>query len=140
MGTGAAAPPPGLRRECPECTGPNCSVRPALVHSALTCCRVSGSLASSSPIAKPSLLPWEPLAGRHPGGKSCMPSEKKEELVGQGSSMECPRPLCSPGTPSPACHGLSPLQYVSLWLMLPNTFLWKRRLHDHGRGGGEEVL
>ena len=55
-----------------------------------------------------------------------MPSEKKEEPVGQGSSMECPRPLCSPGTPSPACHGLSPLHYVSLWLMLPNTFLWKR--------------
>ena len=72
-----------------------------------------------------------------------MPSEKKEELVGQGSSMECPRPLCSPGTPSPACHGLSPLQYVSLYLMLErssNTFLWKRKLHDCGRGGGEEAL
>ena len=69
-----------------------------------------------------------------------MPSEREEKPVGQGSSMEGPRPLCSPRTPSPACHGLSPLQYVSLWLMLPNTFLWKRKLHGCGRGGGEEAL
>ena len=115
---GVAAPPPGVQRGCPECTGPNHSVRPALVHSALTCCRVLGSLASSSPIANPSSVPWEPLTGRHPAGESCMPSEKEEKPVGQGSSMECPRPLCSPRTPSSTCRGLSPLQYVSLWLML----------------------
>ena len=97
---GAAAPPPGVQRGCPECTGPNRSVRPALVHSALTCCRVSGSLVSSSPVANPSLVSWEPLTGGHPAGESYMPSEK-EKPVGQGSSMQCPRPLCSPrNTPS----------------------------------------
>ena len=105
---GAAAPPPGVQRGCPECTGPNRSVRPALVHSALTCCRVSGSLASSSPIANPSLVSWGPLTGGHPAGESCMPSEKEEKPVGQGSSMQCPRPLCSPRS-NPACRGLSPL-------------------------------
>ena len=82
---GSAAHPPGVQRGCPECTGPNRSVRPALVHSALTCCRVLGSLASSSPIANPSLMPWTPLTGRHPGGESCMPREKEEKPVGQGS-------------------------------------------------------
>ena len=92
---GAAAPPPGVWRGCPECTGPKCSLRPALVYSALTCCRVSCSLAFSSPITNPSLVSWEPLTGRHPGGESCMPSEKEEKLVGQGSSMEYLRPLCS---------------------------------------------
>ncbi|XP_043780721.1 uncharacterized protein LOC122708577 [Cervus elaphus] len=56
------------------------SVRTALVHSALTCCRVSGSLAFSSPIANPSLVSWEPITGGHPAGESCMPSEKEEKL------------------------------------------------------------
>ena len=134
-----AAPPPGVQRGCPECTGPNCSVRLALVHTALTCCRVSGSLASSSPIANPSLVPRELLTGRHPAGESCMPSEKEEKPVGQGSSMQCARPLCSPRNIQP--HMPWPFfSLVSLWLMLPNTFLWKRRLHNYGRGGGEEVL
>ena len=98
---GAAAPPPGVQRGCPECTGPNRSVRPALVHSALTCCRVSGSLASSSPIANPSLVSWGPLTGGHPAGESCMPSEKEEKPVGQGSSMQCPKSLCSPRNTQP---------------------------------------
>ena len=30
-----------------------------------------------------------------------MPSEKEEKPVGQGSSMECPRPLCSPKNTQP---------------------------------------
>ena len=93
---GSAAPPPGVQRGCPECTGPNRSVRLALFHSALTCCRVLGSPASSSPITKPSLVPRELLTGRHPAGESCMPREKEEKPVAQGSSMQCPRPLCSP--------------------------------------------
>ena len=136
---GAAAPPPGVQRGCPECTGPNRSVRPALVHSALTCCMVLGSLASSSPITNPSLVSWEPLTGGHPAGESCTPSEKEEKLVRQGSSMQCPRPLCSPRNTQPRLPWpFSSL--LSLWLMLSKTFLWKTRLHDHGRGGGEEVL
>ena len=40
---GAAAPPPGVQRGCPEWTGPNHSMRLALVHSALTCYRVLGA-------------------------------------------------------------------------------------------------
>ena len=95
-----AAPPPGIQSGCPECTGPNHSVRPALVHSALTCCRVSDSLASSSPIANPSLVSCEPLTGGHPAGESCMPSEK-EKPVWQGSSMQCPESLCSPRNTQP---------------------------------------
>ena len=43
VGTGGSSTSPGVQKGCPEWTGPNHSVRMALVHSALTCCRVSGA-------------------------------------------------------------------------------------------------
>ena len=69
-----------------------------------------------------------------------MPSEKEEKPMGQGSSMQCPRTLCSPRNTQPHLRWPFSSLVCVFWLMLPSTFLWARRLHDRGRGGGEEAL
>lgn len=97
---GAAAPPPGVQRGSPGCTGPNRFSAAGPVHSALTCCRVSGPWHPAHPLPTPALCLGEP-AGRHPGGESCMPSLVGGEAGGQGSIVECPRPLCSPKNTQP---------------------------------------
>ena len=87
---GAAATPPGVQRGCLECTGPNRSVRPTLVHSALTCCRVLGSLASSSPIANPSMrcLGSPSLAGNQEW-KAAYPARNKNFLLSLHMKGNC---------------------------------------------------
>lgn len=134
-----ATSPAGVQSGCPERTGPSRPVRPGLVHTALTCWRVLGFLASSTPTANPSLQRLgSPSLAAPPGEESHTTTEKEDKHTGQvRPALSGPCPLCSPGsTPAPGQPWPLSSSAVSLPLIVPDTFLWRGRRSDRGRGEG----
>ena len=98
---GAAAPPPGVQRGSPGCTGPNRSVRPVLVHSAPTCCRVSGPWHPAHPLPTPAWCPGSPsLAGTQEVKAAC-PARGRRSRWGRGPAWRVQGPSAPQEHPAP---------------------------------------